>query len=88
MSDLTRASALKRLVGMAVMPQAMPKTGPLPTEVALIVTSELRAVYQNMIWAMAPMLDSAQPGQMIRVEPFEETKRRLGCLAEALEAKP
>lgn len=81
MSDLTRASALKRLVGIATMPAALPDT----RYDSAVIQPELRAVYENMIWAFAPMLDSAVPGQFIKVEPFMETRRRLEVLAEALE---
>ncbi len=79
MSELTRSAALKRLVGMAVMPVAMPCHE--DKEIRL----ELQDVYRNMIWAFAPLLSSARPGKMLDPAPFEETQRRLGTLAAKLD---
>ncbi len=86
MSDLTRSEALKRLVGMGCMPRAFPRESKaVEMSGDVFFEDALLEVYENVLWAMAPMLYSAVPGEIMHVAPFLETKRRLGVLAEALE---
>jgi hypothetical protein len=75
---VTRRGALGRLAALMTMPHA------IPMDVGAATVDETRNVYENLVWAFAPMLDSVQPGEMMRVEPFVETQRRLAILAEEL----